>query len=1238
MFRLLFLTVSPETPKIKHLYSLFTIRPLTNTSLPNSIHQSNQTQFNSSPIDFTAIANSVISRCSHLLLDPTKKDKPLSKFSLKTLLLDLSYITPDIIRRYGRLSVLKPHHVLQILLGFESQYQKLTFGPKKVGTLWEFFKLSDKQQNAVGFKHLPKSCEVMASMLNKAGMLKELELLLLGMELKGISMDSAEVFCDLIVGYVRTGDIKRAVFMFDRIRGQGLVPSLSCYSVFVDSLVKMKRTKLVFRVCMDLADQGIDLSTWEKVHVENLVKLLCTDKKIQEARTLIRKVTAAGFEPSNSIVNDIACGYCAKKDFKDLQSFFIEMKRIPDVTTGNKIIHTISRHFGVESSELFLQDLQHLGFVPDEVTFGILIAWSCRKRNLRNAFLYLSEILSKGLKPDLKSYNALISALFNKGLWNHVHDILDEMRDQGISPDFSTFRALLAGYCKARHFDEAKMIVKEMVDCNLIELGSVDDSLSEAFKLLGLDTLVVRLKRDNNVGLIKTEFYDNLGNGMYLDTDLEEYDDKLSRVLEDSIMPDFNSLVIRECETENLTGGQLLVNEMIRWGQEPSLPVYSALMKGLCKSRSHLDAVTGLLEKMPQLAGQLNEETLNSLVQTYSKKGLTHKAKTIFNEMFRKGKKINNETCTDLMIELCRRGKFKDLSDCWAIAEKNNWLLDLKKSNSFVKCLSRKKMLSEALHLLKSMLISYPRLEVCNMFIGIFCQTGYANISHIMVEEILQRGCDLDDVAFSHLLEGLCIEKKFSVAFTVLDMMLAKKLTPCLDALIMLIPQMCVADKFIHAIELREVLLEESKSTFLVDGALIKGFCMTGKLGKADCLFMDMLKGSFINADIYNVLLQGHCKAKNSSKVNELFGLMIRKNIDLSLPSYRSFTRMKCAEHGFFYSLNLKEFMLQQTNSCSLVIYNILIFYLFLAGNCSVVNKVLNEMQEKNLLPDQKTYDYLVYGFSQCKEFSSSMLYLSRMIDKGHRPSNRNLRAVISHLCKIQNLKPALELSRKMELRGWIHDSTVQNAIIESFLSFGKLQDAENFFDRIVDKGLVPNNINYDNLIILFCGYGKFNKAIDMLDTMLRKGNIPNSTSYDSVISSLCECNNLEQAMDFHTEMLDRKLKPSTETWDILVHSFCKEGMTDKAERLLYSMVESGEIPSKEMYSIVVDRYQFENNLRKASDVMETMQRSGYKPDFEAQWSLISKLSSAGEKEKKKQGFLSTLLSGSGFSLRKHNS
>ncbi|XP_028759644.1 pentatricopeptide repeat-containing protein At5g15280, mitochondrial-like [Neltuma alba] len=824
-------------------------------------------------------------------------------------------------------------------------------------------------------------------------------------------------------------------------------------------------------------------------------------------------------------------------------------------------------------------------------------------------------------------------------MWKHARGILDEMMDRGTIPDMSTFRVLLAGYCKARKFEEAKGLVSEMKSRSLIELSWSEDPLSKAFLILGLNPLTVRLKRDNDVRLSETEFFDDIGNGLYLDTDLDQYENHVNGVLEDSNVPNFNSFIREECINGNLKSALLLVEEMLRWGQELLLPDFSELVRRLCSSRSQIKSMTHLLEKMPQLACKLDQETLNLVVQAYCKKGLLSNAKFILEEMLQRKLRVKNETYTALLMSLCKKGNMRDFHNYWDVAQKDSWLPAFYVFEDLLTYICHQKMIGKALQLLEIMLLSYPhqRSGICYAFLEVVCATGFSGFALGFLEQ-LRPWFVLDHAGYNHLIRGLFKEGKFDVAFSILNGMLDKNLAPCLDVSVLLIDQLCKAGLHDKAIALKDIILKEH-SAFSTSShcALIHGFYNSGNTEKADTLFQDILsKGLILDSEVCNILIQASFKANDLRKVGEILGFTIRKNL-VTLSSYRSLVRMMCVTGRVPDALSLKNLMLEQGTSDGLVLYNILIFYLLSSRNNSLVNKILDEMDEKKVVPNEVTYNFLVYGFLHCKDTFRSLHYLTTMIEKELKPSSRSMRFVISSLCNIGELQKALEFSQEMESRGWSHGSVIQNAITEGLLSHGKIQEAENFVDRMQEGLLTPENINYDNLVKQFCQHGRLDKAVHLMNIMLKKHNVPTSSSYDSVICGFCAQNKLDRALDLYSEMFVHDLKPKIKTQEMLFHCFCQHGRTEEAERFLMDMIENGETPTREMFCSAINTLRMEKNLKKASEMMQAMQQVGYDPDFETHWSLISNLSDdkAKHTDNRSKRFLSRLLSESGFSLKR---
>ncbi|KAG6409031.1 hypothetical protein SASPL_132060 [Salvia splendens] len=855
---------------------------------------------------------------------------------------------------------------------------------------------------------------------------------------------------------------------YERMRGLGLVPSRASYRALLRYLIEVDAAQLTYHVYDDMINVGIGGSLEEKWIHENLIRRLCVDGKVQEARDLFRKVMSFGMKPSSLIISAIVSGYCDKKDYDDLLSFFADFKVVPDTIHGNKILSSVCRNFGVEEASVFLWDLEELGFHPDEISIVV-----CLRR----------------------------------GMWIHARGILVEMKDMGVAPDFSTYKVLVAGFCEARQFDEVKAIVCEMLDHSLVKLSATEDPLAKGFELLGMSPLSVKIRRDNDKGFTKAEFFDKLGNGLYLHTDLDEYERAITQVLDDAMIPDFNSYIMEKLhslDTENIL---IMEGEMTRWGQEISLPALSSLFCCLCRAPFNAKVINHHFETMPKSTYLLDESTLNLLVRTNCIMGYTLRARTLFDGMTRRGYKIDNGTYSALLVDACKKGDLASLHFYLNLARKSNWLPEVKDGKAILRHLCKNELLSEALELFEAM--------------------------------VFVSSCDILDI-FDSLLEGLCRQGFTGTACVLIDE--RKGL------------QKRTRTNYENAVELRNMCLRNQTSAHLpFHSAFVNGLCKLGRFEEAARIFMEV-KGLVLDAEMCNSSITGYCQRNNLKKIRETLGVMIRKDLSISPSSYSSMVRLICRDGKFSLALSLKELMLRVTCIPELVLYNILIFHI--SSRRKTLDTVIGALQNRGLQFDDVTFNFVIRGLLLHKDVSHALHYLTTMMRKDLKPTNRTLRGVINSLCHEGELEPALNLSREMELRGWIHGSAIQNDIVEALLSKGRLHEAVGFLDRMVLKGLTPNHIKYDSLIKQFSQYGRVDKAVNLLNVMLQKGSHPEATSYDCLIQGFCNGQKLDVALDFHKEML------------------C--GRVVEAEDLLKSMIQLGETPQREAFNCVINRYREE--------------------------------------------------------------
>ncbi|KAG0477698.1 hypothetical protein HPP92_012417 [Vanilla planifolia] len=433
------------------------------------------------------IGSSVISRCSHLW---EKKPEifPENYSSLQEILKQYGDLGPEVIRRFWRVSVLQPGDFLEILIGFSQRNDSKLV----VEFLWLMFRWASKQ--ARDFHHLPRSYEMMISLLIKSHVLSDAECLLLSSQSRGVFFSPGRICSEIIQGYAESSLLENAVALYDKARHQGLQLSSSCYGALLNLTIEMDKSDLAVRVYIEMVESEFGLCD-DGRFLKYVVGFLSKNERTLEAVNILRLVRNSGLKASPETLDAVFQGYCCKKDYVDALNFLKEWLHIPPSFICNKIVSSICKSLGSEYAWFFGRELESLGFQLDDITFGILIVQSCKERKLRDGLVYLSESFSRGIKLKFYAYNSLLGGFLKEGLHKCAKDIFEEILEKGILLDLSTFKTLLAGYFKYRKFDEIDRVLIEMANYGFISLTPGVDPVSVALRFLDLGCLQVKIKR-----------------------------------------------------------------------------------------------------------------------------------------------------------------------------------------------------------------------------------------------------------------------------------------------------------------------------------------------------------------------------------------------------------------------------------------------------------------------------------------------------------------------------------------------------------------------------------------------------------------------------------------------------------------------------------------------------------------------------------------------------------------------
>ncbi|URE11519.1 PPR repeat [Musa troglodytarum] len=1079
---------------------------LVSTSDMGNRYQRDKVLSDSGSKSLVRIGKSVLSRCFYLC--EKKADTSVEESSLQDILRVYADISPETTRRFWRVSVLRPEDFLEILLGIGNGDCSL----RKVEFLLKLFRWAKKQ--SADFDHLPRSYEVMISVLIRAQMYEDAESLLLGVESREIFSNSAPLFSGIIQGYAEDCKLEKAMVLFDKARERGTVPSASCFQSLLSLLAKKKKVELVTKVYMDMIKVG--LASYSQDFILKIVIVgLTKNERILEAITLLRQLRCSGTEASHFALSAIAEGLCKKKDFEDMFNFLEEWGHAPDVHICNKIISSLCIDLGIQESWSFMQRMEVLGFKSDAITFSILICHSCRARKLRDGYIYLSECLSRGIVPTVYIYNALISAGFMEGLHRHANDVFEDMLEKGIMPDQTTFKILLAGYCKYRKFDEVKRVLIDMRNRCLTSLTSLEDSLSKALIFLGLDHLKVKIKRDNNVGIPRSEFFDCLGNGLYLDTDVEEYETSLAGILDSAIVPGFDSQLMRGNDKVNIQIALKTKDELTQWGQNLSLSTYSKLFRHLCATPHHLKEAICLLDDIPESLELLDGETLNLLLKNLSKNGMVAPAMMILERLFKRKLLVESQSFMELIVGLSKERDIDGLRECCNQAYSSMWLPSSKDLRPLFSSLCRWGLIKEVLELFDRILENCPALvsSLCTSVLKELCMTGYTIVGCILVEELLERNLVMDHAPFVYISMGFLKEQQLVESLGILDILHNKNVTLPINICQHIIPLLLRFNRFEEAIALKESVLARKPDRgyrSLVRQMLLKGLIshalrLKDLIQQKDKLVELNMQHMRIHPDknTYDFLVHGFHKCGEVIKSVEALDTIIFKGWRPSNRSLRIVICQFCNDGKLEKALELSKLMEHNKWKHGSVIQNELAMALLRCGGLSEAELFLDRVAKKGLIPANIDYNNLIQNLCMHSGIQNAVDLLNVMLKKGNLPSEMSYSSVIHGLCDCKAFDEALDFHAEMLHQNLQPSVEVCNALVNGLCANWRTDDARRILRTMLQYGPPPTYSMYSHVLDCYHLNNNLDKASELLQEMQVAGHSPNFETHWSLISNL---------------------------------------------------------------------------------------------------------------------------------------
>ncbi|KAJ6811461.1 pentatricopeptide repeat-containing protein-like [Iris pallida] len=396
--------------------------------------------------------------------------------------------------------------------------------------------------------------------------------------------------------------------------------------------------------------------------------------------------------------------------------------------------------------------------------------------------------------------------------------------------------------------------------------------------------------------------------------------------------------------------------------------------------------------------------------------------------------------------------------------------------------------------------------------------------AYIIIQWMFRCGCPPDVVTYSTLIAGLCRIGRVEEGLGVLDLMLEERRVPNVYTLTPIVQGYCStgrigeANRFLRSMEsigclpntvtynvlidalcrlgafgeVEKVLGESRTKGWTPDeitySVYMDGLCKRGKVRDTFKVLDVMIgKGLRPNAVTLNILLDCLC---HGSKVLEAMRLLERSGElewGVEVVNYNTVMRRLCDVGQLRAVLKLFTNMLKKGVMANAWTFSIVINSLCRAGKLQKAKCIFNST---GLVANVVTYTTLIHHLYVVGKMGEAQLLFSKMKEEKVSPNAITYGIMIDCFCKQHKFSEAVECFHHSLEDGF--SAGLVGRLVNGFVRGGKIGDALNLIEQIIQCGLIIDICIFRSLIKAFCWIGycqrrEMYKVCHVLDKMLTR-------------------------------------------------------------------------------------------------------------------------------------------------------
>ncbi|TKY56479.1 Pentatricopeptide repeat-containing protein [Spatholobus suberectus] len=190
------------------------------------------------------------------------------------------------------------------------------------------------------------------------------------------------------------------------------------------------------------------------------------------------------------------------------------------------------------------------------------------------------------------------------------------------------------------------------------------------------------------------------------------------------------------------------------------------------------------------------------------------------------------------------------------------------------------------------------------------------------------------------------------------------------------------------------------------------------------------------------------------------------------------------------------------------------------------VVELFYDMMRHGVLPDVFLLPKILKACGKCRDFETGRLIHSMVIRGGMCSSVLVINSILAVYAKCGEMSCAEKLFRRMDERTCVS----WNVIITGYCQKGEIEQAQKYFDAMLEEGIEPGLVTWNILIASYNQLGHCDIAMDLMRKMESSGITPDVYTWTSMISGFTQKGRINDAFDLLREMFIVGVEPNSIT------------------------------------------------------------------------------------------------------------